>query len=276
MSDIHDLCIRPAKKLGQNFLVDKNIVKLEIKEAEVSADETVLEIGAGYGALTLELAKNAKKVIAVEIDDELVPLLEKRLAEEGLKNVDIICEDVLKVEMPPFDKCVSNIPYQISSKIIEMLGKYGKFSVLIMQKEFAERLVAQPGEKNYSRISILAQYHFIPVFVRKVGKKCFYPVPKVDSAIVKLFPRKVKPFVSDEKFFFQFVKAVFIHKNQKLWKAVSHSKREIEVDKKILSELGKKLTDADMKVKDLDIGRVAAASNEMHALFKEKGLKIGV
>ncbi len=276
MSDIHDLCIRPAKKLGQNFLVDKNIVKLEIKEAEVSADETVLEIGAGYGALTLELAKNAKKVIAVEIDDELVPLLEKRLAEEGLKNVDIICEDVLKADMPPFDKCVSNIPYQISSKIIEMLGKYGKFSVLIMQKEFSERLVAQPGEKNYSRISILAQYHFIPVFVRKVGKKCFYPVPKVDSAIVKLFPRKVKPPVSDEKFFFQFAKAVFIHKNQKLWKAVSHSKREIEVDKKILSELGRKLTDADMKVKDLDIGRVAAASNEMYALFKEKGLKIGV
>jgi len=274
MSDIHDLCIRPAKKLGQNFLVDKNIVKLEIKEAEVSADETVLEIGAGYGALTLELAKIAKKVIAVEIDDELVPLLEKRLAEEGLKNVDIICEDVLKAEMPPFDKCVSNIPYQISSKIIEMLGKYGKFSVLIMQKEFAERLVAQPGEKNYSRISILAQYHFIPVFVRKVGKKCFYPVPKIDSAIVKLYPRKVKPFVSDEKFFFQFVKAVFIHKNQKLWKAVSHSKREMEVDKKILSELGKKLTDADVKVKDLDIDRVAAASNEMHALFKEKGLKI--
>ncbi|MCK4808744.1 MAG: ribosomal RNA small subunit methyltransferase A [Candidatus Aenigmarchaeota archaeon] len=274
MSDIHDLCIRPAKKLGQNFLVDKNIVKLEIKEAEVSADETVLEIGAGYGALTLELAKMAKKVIAVEIDDELVPLLEKRLAEEGLKNVDIICEDVLKAEMPPFDKCVSNIPYQISSKIIEMLGKYGEFSVLIMQKEFAERLVAQPGEKNYSRISILAQYHFIPVFVRKVGKKCFYPVPKVDSAIVKLFPRKVKPFVSDENFFFQFVKAVFIHKNQKLWKAVSHSKREMEVDKKILSELGKKLTDADVKVKDLDIDRVAAASNEMYALFKEKGLKI--
>ena len=276
MSDIHDLCIKPMKKLGQNFLVDKNIVKLEIKEAEVSADETVLEIGAGYGALTLELAKTAKKVIAVEIDDELVPLLEKRLAEEGLKNVDIICEDVLKAEMPSFDKCVSNIPYQISSKIIEMLGKYGKFSVLIMQKEFAVRLVAQPGEKNYSRISILAQYHFIPVFVRKVGNKCFYPVPKVDSAIVKLFPRKVKPFVSDEKFFFQFVKAVFIHKNQKLWKAVSHSKREMELDKKILSELGKKLTDADMKVKDLDIDRVAAASNEMHDLFKEKGLKIGV
>ena len=272
MSEIHDFSIRPLKKFGQNFLVDKNIIGLEIKEAEVSADEIVLEIGAGYGALTAELAKKAEKVIAVEIDRDLALILEKKLDEGGLKNVDVIREDVLKADIPSFDKCVSNIPYQISSKIIEMLGRCGKFSVLIMQKEFAERLVAQPGEKNYSRISVLAQYYFIPVFVRKVGRKCFYPVPKVDSAIVKLYPRKTRPEVIDEKFFFRFVTAVFIHKNQKLWKAVSHSKREMEVDKKILSELGKKLSDADVKVRMLDIERLARAADEFYNLVKEQGL----
>ncbi len=269
MSEIQDYCVKPVRKLGQNFLTDKNIVAVEIREAEISSKDTVLEIGGGYGALTFELAKVAKKVVSVEIDRDLADVLEERIAKDDVKNVEIICGDALKIDVPAFDKCVSNIPYQISSKIVEMLGRYGKFSLLIMQKEFAQRLVAEPGDKNYSRISILAQFHFVPVFVRKVGRKCFYPSPDVDSGIVKLFPRVKKVKVCDEKLFFKFVTAVFIHKNQKLWKALSHSKRDMVMDKKVLSEIGRKLTDADVKVRVLDIERLARAADEFYGFVKK-------
>ncbi|MEA3229749.1 MAG: 16S rRNA (adenine(1518)-N(6)/adenine(1519)-N(6))-dimethyltransferase RsmA [archaeon] len=269
MNYVRDFFIRPVKKHGQNFLVDKNIIRLEIDEADISKNDTVLEVGGGYGALTFELAKKAKKVIVIELDDSLVSILETRIEKEDIKNVEVIHGDALKIDFPDFDKCVSNIPYQISSKVVEMLGKYGKFSLLIMQKEFAQRLVAVPGDKNYSRISILTQFHFVPVFVRKVGRKCFYPSPSVDSGIVKLFPRAVKVKVCDEKLFFRFVTAVFIHKNQKLWKALSHSKRDMKMDKAVLSEIGRKLTDADVRVRVLDIERLAAAADEFYGFVKK-------
>ncbi|MBW6462006.1 MAG: 16S rRNA (adenine(1518)-N(6)/adenine(1519)-N(6))-dimethyltransferase RsmA [DPANN group archaeon] len=267
MSIISDLNIRPDNNLGQNFLVDKNIIGVEIREAEVSDKDTVLEIGAGYGALTIELAKVAKKVIAVELDSELAEILQDRLTEENITNVEIIQGDILKVTIPPFDKCVANIPYQISSKIVELLGRLGKHSVLIMQREFADRLVANPGEKNYSRISVLAQYHFTPKFLRKVGKKCFYPTPKVNSAIIKLLPKETKAKVLDEEFFFNFVRAAFIHKNQKLWKAISHSKREMELDKDVLVKIGHSLSLADVRVRTMNIDQLALSSCEMMVLM---------
>ncbi len=266
MSIISDLNISPDKKLGQNFLVDKNIIGVEIREADVSDKDTVLEIGAGYGALTLELAKVAKKVIAVELDSELAEILQDRLTDQNITNVEIIQGDILKVEIPPFDKCVANIPYQISSKIVELLGRLGKYSVLIMQREFADRLVAKPGEKNYSRISVLAQYHFDSKFLRKVGRKCFFPAPKIDSAIIRLLPKKIKAKVSDEAFFFKFVRAAFIHKNQKLWKAISHSKREMELDKDVLKKMGHELSLADVRVRTMDIDQLAKSSEEMLVL----------
>ncbi len=269
---IKKFSITPEKKHGQNFLVDKNIISIEIDEAGIDEDDTVLEIGAGYGALTIEIARKAKKVIACEIDGGLVSILEKRIQDEGISNIDIVEGDFLKEEIPRFDKCISNIPYKISSRIIERLSGFGNECILIMQKEFAKRLVAEPGEKDYSRITILSNFYFIPVYLRTVGKGCFFPSPKVDSAMVRLVPRNKYPDVSDTDFFFQFIKAVFIHKNQKLWKAVSHSKRELGLTKEELKNYGKSLEYSDHKVKDLDISRLAKSSDELKALIERANL----
>ena len=138
-----------TKRFGQNFLVDKNIVDKEVRESGVSDKDIVLEIGPGHGALTRKLASSAKKVYAVELDKKMIESL--RCGLEGIDNVEIIEGDFLKTKVPDFDMCVSNIPYNISSGVIEVLGGLGKGGVLIVQKEFCERLVACPGSKNYSR-----------------------------------------------------------------------------------------------------------------------------
>ncbi|MBW6451832.1 MAG: 16S rRNA (adenine(1518)-N(6)/adenine(1519)-N(6))-dimethyltransferase RsmA [DPANN group archaeon] len=253
----------PKKALSQNFLKDKNIIDKEIAIANINENETILEIGPGLGALTFEIAKKAKKVIAIEKDKDLVKILKTKIKYENIDNVEIIEGDILKTEIPAFDKCISNIPYQISSKITELLGKQQKLSILIYQKEFAERLVAKVGSKNYSRISILAQYHFKPKISSSVSKKCFYPIPKVNSAIVVLEPRKDKPTINDVKLFFNLVRGLFTHKNQKVSKAFEHSKREFAIDKKRLKEISKNLKWADMRVRDLDTEKLAEIANDL-------------
>src|SRR4030042_3085756 len=133
------------KNLGQNFLIDKNIAILEVKQANIESDDTVLEIGPGLGILTKLLAEKAKRVIAIEIDENLINKLKKTLPE----NVDLIHEDALNIDfetLPKFNKIVSNLPYQISSPITFKFLDYDfESAILIYQKEFAERLVAKPG-----------------------------------------------------------------------------------------------------------------------------------
>lgn len=252
--------VKPSKRLGQRFLVDKNIIRKFIEEADIKPNEVILEIGPGFGNITKELVNKAK-VIAIERDPRLVGELEK----QDIENVKIINGDVLKTELPAFDKCVSNIPFQISSKVIEKLGKKQKFSVLILQKEFAKRLMAEPGERNYSRISILAQYFFIPVFIKEISRECFRPRPMVDSAIVKLVPRRVKPDVRNEKLFFLVVRSLFSHKNQKISKAFVHSRHEFKLDKKEAKTISKNIPYKDEKVHNLSIDKLSEIANYLES-----------
>ena len=154
--------LKLSKNKDQYFIKNPEILKFECEQAEISKKDVILEIGAGIGNLTREIAKRAKKVYAAEKDRKLISVLKNELKE--FDNVEIIKEDILKINLPEFNKCVSNIPYSISSKITEILAKKNKFSVICYQKDFAERLVANPGERNYSRITVLANFYLTPVF----------------------------------------------------------------------------------------------------------------
>lgn len=205
------------RKTGQNFLVDKNIAELEVKHADIKKNDVILEIGPGTGVLTSLIADKASMVVAIEIDGTLVDRLKNVLPE----NVMLIHDDALKVDfckLPSFNKIVSNLPFQISSPITFKFLDYDfELAVLIYQKEFADRMVAKPGCKDYSRLSVGVYYKSFCDVVARVPKTCFYPQPKVDSSIIKLRPREKPPFsVKDEKLFFDLIRDLFNHRRKKI------------------------------------------------------------
>lgn len=214
------------KGLGQNFLSSQSVLEKIADAAEIE-NEGVIEIGPGFGVLTNELAKRAEKVLALEIDDRLIPILRDTLSEYD--NVKVINKDVLKTNIAELiknefgDKRVSvaaNLPYYITTPIITSLIENRlplKNLVVMIQKEVADRITAQPGTKDYGAISVLCQFHTKPVLVCNVGAELFVPPPKVDSAVVKMaFRDKPAVAVKDEKMFFRIVKAAFSQRRKTL------------------------------------------------------------
>jgi 16S rRNA (adenine1518-N6/adenine1519-N6)-dimethyltransferase len=206
-----------TKKLGQNFLIDKKVAQREVFYADINNNDVVLEIGPGKGILTKLLAKKAKKVISIEIDEKLIKNLVKSLP----NNVELIHGDALKIDfnnLPKFNKIVSNLPFQISSPITFKFFEYDfSLAILIYQKEFAERIIAVPGNKNYSRLSVTVYYKAKSELLENISKNCFNPKPKVDSCMIKLIPRKKPPFeLIDEKKFFDLVKIMFNNRRKKI------------------------------------------------------------
>lgn len=205
------------KKIGQNFLIDKQVAEREVDYANPNKEDIFLEIGPGKGIITKLLAKKANKVIAIEIDSQLVNNLESTLPD----NVILINADALKIDfksLPAFNKIVSNLPFQISSPItFKFLNYPFSKAVLIYQKDFAKRMVACSGSKDYSRLSVGIYYKTHCRILETVSKKFFFPVPKVDSSIVELIPRENPPFtVVNEKFFFDITKKLFSHRRKKI------------------------------------------------------------
>ncbi|MGC8565838.1 MAG: 16S rRNA (adenine(1518)-N(6)/adenine(1519)-N(6))-dimethyltransferase RsmA [Thermoplasmata archaeon] len=205
------------KRMGQVFLMDKNIIRIIVDFAEIEEGETILEIGSGPGNLTKELLSRGAKVTAIEKSKEYFDLLSVTLKEEiDSGKLNLIHGDAVDIEFPYFDKIVSNIPYGISSPITFKLLNYNfKMGIIMYQKEFAKRLVAKVGSKDYSRLSIDLYYFADAEILRYVPKSCFYPVPEVDSAIVKIIPRK-KFIVKDEKNFFNLTKILFSQRRKKI------------------------------------------------------------
>jgi len=205
------------KNLGQNFLIDKNVALREVNYANITKDDTVLEVGPGAGILTEILADKAKQVISIEIDENIVRKLEGKLPE----NVELINNDVLKVDfnaLPNFNKIVSNLPFQISSPITFKFLEYNfDLAVLIYQKEFADRMVAEIGSKDYSRLSVGVYFKAECEILEKVSRICFRPQPNVDSCIVRLNKKKSPQFfIIDETFFFDLTKNLFNHRRKKI------------------------------------------------------------
>lgn len=184
--------IEPSKRLGQNFLVSENVLEREVEAAELSEKDTVLEIGPGIGTLTKRLAGRAGRVVAIEKDTRFRQMLDNGMP----KNVEIIYGDALKTGFPKFTKCVSNPPYQISSQFtFKLLEDYRfDFAILSYQKEFAERMMARPGSRNYGRLPAALQFLAVSIEpIMKIGKSSYWPQPKVDSLLVKIVPAKNKP-----------------------------------------------------------------------------------
>ena len=205
------------QKLGQNFLIDKRVAEREVEYAGIKNNDVVLEIGPGQGILTRLLAEKAKRVIAIEIDKNLIGNLRSSIPE----NVELIHDDALKIDfetLPKFNKIVSNLPFQISSPItFKLLDHNFELAVLIYQKEFADRMIAIPDSKNYSRLSVGVYYKTNCELLETIPKTCFKPRPKVDSCAIRLIPRKDPPFsLNNEQFFFELTKNLFNHRRKKI------------------------------------------------------------
>jgi len=208
---------RTKGKIGQNFLIDKKVAERELEYASIEKNDVVLEIGPGKGIITKLLSEKAQKVIAIEIDEKLVSELKEFLPD----NVLLINGDALKIDfdlLPKFNKIVSNLPFHISSPItFKLLDFDFSLAVLIYQKEFAERMVAKSGSKDYSRISVGVYYRSTCEIMETVHRSLFIPQPKIDSCVIRLQPRSSPPFfVLDEKFFFNLTRELFNHRRKKI------------------------------------------------------------
>ncbi len=221
--------IRLSRRYGQHLVLDQGLLRRMVDYAGVGGRDTVLEVGAGTGNLTLLLARRAKEVIAVERDPRLVSLLRRTLEEEGCGNVRILRGDVLRLTFPPFDKVVSNLPYSISSDLtFRLLEEEFEVAVLLYQLEFARRLVAGPGSEDYGRLTVSTFYRAEVEILEEVPPSAFFPRPKVRSAVVRLRPRKVPPFrVEDEGRFQRVLRVLFHHPRQKVRNALYHSFTEL-------------------------------------------------
>jgi len=217
---------RMQKKYGQNFLIDANILHKIVEAAQITREDCVLEIGPGIGTMTQYLAEAAGRVIAVEIDRGLIPILEDTLS--SYNNVTILCEDILKVDLQALSeenggkpiKVVANLPYYITTPIIMALfeSRMPLASITVMvQSEVAERMQTGPGTKDYGALSLAVQYYAKPEIVAKVPASCFLPRPNVDSTVVRL-TRYEKPPVdtADEGFLFAVIRASFNQRRKTL------------------------------------------------------------
>lgn len=187
---IREYDIKPKRRLGQNYIINKEMIKSILEAAEIKPNEVILEIGAGIGTLTLRLSKLAGKVIVIEKDKNAIKVLLKILEKE--RNIEIIEGDALKISFPTVDKIVSNLPFSISTPItFKILSEVDfKLAVLTYQKEVANRLLAKAGDKDYSRLSVAIS---LMADIEKVGDfppDCFYPKPKVFTTVVKVRKKK--------------------------------------------------------------------------------------
>jgi len=232
--------IKLDKRKGQNYLINKDVLSKIIQHSELSNKDSVLEIGAGIGTLTIPLAKNAGKVIAVEQDKKVANVLVKRLEKLELSNVEVIVDDATKLDLPETTKVVSNLPYKISSPItFKILEKPFEMGVLMYQKEFADRMIASPGNRNYSRLSVMIHFNANVEMLFNVSSNDFFPKPKVSSAVIKMKP---KINVEVGEFFSNVTRALFQHKKKKVRNALMDSFHEIgNLEKSEIKDLISKL-----------------------------------
>ncbi|RLI06100.1 ribosomal RNA small subunit methyltransferase A [Candidatus Bathyarchaeota archaeon] len=220
--------IKPRKRFGQSFLVDENLMKRMINYANLKEDDVVLDIGAGFGFLTELLAEKVKKVIAIEIDPKLVKFLRKKFAHTN--RVEIFQGDFLKLSFKGYyNKVVSSPPYtRISDILFKLLRENFEVAVLLLQKEFALRLTAKPGEESYGRLTVMTYVQAEVELLDEVLSSAFYPQPEVSSMLVRIKPKKEPPFkIHDWNMFEETVRFLFTQKNRKLRNALqTFSKQE--------------------------------------------------
>lgn len=241
---LKELKIIPNKNLGQNFLIDDNITTKIINESEISNKDTILEIGPGLGILTEKLIQKAQKVYAIEIDTRLCSYLAKKFSSH--ENIEIINNDILKIDLPVHNKVVSNIPYSITGPILEKVffKNNPPIGILTIEKKIADRIFSLGNYNNISRITITVNSFMIPVKHIKISRNCFYPLPKIDLTLIKLKPNKnMDPYLSEEKFrrfYLKFIAGIMPYKNKNLSKALFlyfRTKPELNLTKENILEI---------------------------------------
>lgn len=274
--DRHDFKL--SKSLGQNFITDRSVIEKIIDGSEIGEEDLVIEIGPGIGVLTAEAAEAAMRVVAVEIDKKLIPILEETLGEYD--NIRVINQDILKTDINEIIreertaghftggvKIIGNLPYYITTPIImELLenGVKAESITIMMQKEVADRIKASPGGKTYGALSVAVQYYCTVEQIASVPKEVFIPRPKVDSAVLRLSVRDEKPVqLTDEKVFFACIRHGFGQRRKTLLNSLTGvcglSKEQV---KDVLAEAG---VDAVRRAETLSIEEFAAIANGVAA-----------
>lgn len=265
------------KKFGQNFLIDTHVLERIIREAGITGDDFVMEIGPGIGTMTQYLCESARKVAAVEIDKNLIPILHDTLSEYD--NVEILNEDILKLDIAAFVqekndgrpiKIVANLPYYITTPIIMSLFECHapmKSITVMVQREVAERMQSGPGSKDYGALSLAVQYYAEPEIVANVPPNCFLPRPGVGSAVIRLTLHEQPPVkVSDEKLLFRMIRASFNQRRKTLINGLknapglSFSREQLE---KGVTQIEKPLT---IRGEALTLAEFAQLSNILHEM----------
>lgn len=231
--------LRPKKRLGQHFLVDPSTADMIVRHSRITSTDTVIEIGAGLGALTIPVARIARRVYAVEKDPQLTQLLKTELLVHKLTNVEIIEQNIMHVDMQVLAKkadrpliVTGNLPYNISSQVLIKLTEnrsHVNRGILMFQKELAQRIAASPGKKDYGRLTVMLAYCAEIKSIATVAASLFYPAPKIDSEVVEInfdIRRDYPP--HDEVMLYQVIKAAFGNRRKTLKNALSSSGLQIE------------------------------------------------
>lgn len=263
------------KKYGQNFLIDTSVLERIMKAAQIGQEDCVLEIGPGIGTMTQYLAENAGKVIAVEIDKALIPILEETLA--SYENIIVLQGDILKMDVRGLAdqyndgkplKVAANLPYYITTPIImELFEKEVPLESLtvMVQKEVAERMQAKPGTKDYGALTLAVQYYAEPRIVANVPPNCFMPRPNVGSAVVKLERYEKPPVeVEDEKFMFALIRAAFNQRRKMLANALSGAGEVSLTKENVAQALGKLNISETIRGEKLTLAEFAELSNLLY------------
>jgi len=223
---LNRLNLKPKKHLGQNFLIDENISRKIITTSEITSKDIILEIGPGLGALTESIVKKVKKIYAIEIDPKLSKYLSEKFS--VYNNIEIINDDILKINLPKHDKIISNIPYTITGPILEkaFFKQNPPSGILTIEKSIGKRIFLSENYKEFSRISVSLNAFMKPIIKYNIPRNSFYPVPKIDLLLIKIIPNEnLHPVLLDEysiTFFLKFVAGIMPYKNKDLGNALSY------------------------------------------------------
>lgn len=261
----------PKKQLGQNFLYDPSIAEMIVRRSGIMMEDTVLEIGAGLGALTIPAARSANKVYAVEKDGKIFGILKAEILEAGLSNVELINKNIFHVDFKELADNISdkfivlgNLPYNISSQALVRLIEnriYISRAVLMFQKEMARRIIAKPCSKDYGRLSVMAGYCAEIKRIAEVKSHLFYPKPKIDSEVLEIkFKEKYTQSAIDENLLFKVIKAGFSKRRKTLKNALCQSEFHINA-KTAINLLEKAGIDPVRRAETLSIDEFVILSN---------------
>jgi len=231
---------RPNHGMSQNFIIDESLIESMISAADLKKNDVVLEVGCGTGFLTQRLLEHCK-VVGYEKDEKMAEILQKKFGEN--ENFKLVQEDFVSAKLPKFTKFVSLPPYNISTAlVIKLFSAAPKRSVIVLQKEFVEKLIAEPGFWDYNYISVLTLLRFNPfLIIKNIRPKSFFPSPESFSSLIYLEGKKSARKIDDEETFVFFVKTIFRYKNKNLSNAIRNSlndlERKIKINKKKLNEI---------------------------------------